>query len=792
MHDWSICWPYSPFGLDLLTSLPQKKRMSSNNSAFSICIKGLVQGVGFRPFVYRMAMQHQIKGWVENNNEGVTIHAEGHPLSIQAFSEAILKQSPEASHISLFEQKAAETAGFTDFSIRKSSNLSNAVTEVSPDIAVCPACLEDMQSQPQRLHYPFINCTNCGPRFSIIRALPYDRPLTSMDPFVMCPQCASEYTDILDRRFHAQPVACLHCGPAYILPDGKSETNGVYLANLLAEAIDNGKIVALKGMGGFHLICDATNETAVRTLRTRKQRDGKPMAVMVANLESAHHFFTVNPSEEALLQSWRRPIVLLNNKLELAPSVSRALNSTGLMLPYMPLHYQLFDQLKTKVIVMTSGNISDEPVLVADDIAREALRDVADLVVGYNRHIVNRVDDSVVFVANEKPRLIRRSRSYAPAPIQLQLQTEGIFAAGAELVNTFGLGKGSQIILSQHIGDLKNAETMAFYEESFGRFQSLFRFTPALVACDSHPDYLSSQFARSLQLPTIEVQHHHAHIASCMAEHGLDEAVIGIALDGTGWGDDGTIWGGEYFLADLNAYQRMYHFDPVPLPGGDMVTKQPWRTAFSYLYKYFGMGVFIEEKAVEVLPDFKDLPLLAQMVDKQLNCPLSSGAGRLFDAVAALLGLCRVSSYHAEAPMRLEAAIEAGVQGKYLLEIDGKTIVFRKLFRQMLDDLNNKMDAGVMAAKFHNTIVALNVLIARKIRKQTNSNKVVLSGGSFQNKYLLEHTEKLLKRAGFEVFAHQEVPTNDGGIALGQLAIAAKRRAISEHNTSTKKQDRHA
>ncbi len=763
------------------------KHMSDNISAFRISIKGLVQGVGFRPFVYRMAMKHQIKGWVENNNEGVLIHAEGTEFQLRDFANAISLQAPPASHISQLDMANADFQSFNDFTIQKSSNLSDHVTEVSPDIAVCEDCLQDLTSQPHRFNYPFINCTNCGPRFSIIRALPYDRSMTSMAPFGMCAQCAKEYTDILDRRFHAQPVACLHCGPAYVLPDGSFETNGERLASMLARTIDSGKILALKGMGGFHLICDASNETAVATLRFRKQRDGKPMAVMMADLASVLKYFAVDESEAEVLQSWRRPIVLLKNKEELAFSVSRGLGSTGVMLPYMPLHYQLFQQLKTKAIVMTSGNISDEPVVIDDKSALQNLGQIADLVVGYNREIYNRVDDSVVMVVNQEPRMIRRSRSYAPSPISVQLQTEGIFAAGAELVNTFGIGKGAQIILSQHIGDLKNAETMAFYEESFGRFQSLFRFTPSLVACDSHPDYLSSQFARSLEIPTIEIQHHHAHIASCMAEYGLDEPVIGIALDGTGWGDDATIWGGEYFLADLNGYKRMYHFDPVPLPGGDQVTKQPWRTAFSYLYKYFGMSAFVEDDAVKLLPDFKDLPLLTQMIDKQLNSPLSSGAGRLFDAVAALTGLCAVSSYHAEAPMRLEAVIKPGVQGKYLIEIEGKVVVFRKLFRQLLDDLNNKVETGIIAAKFHNTIVALNLLIARKISQQTSCKKVVLSGGSFQNKYLLEHTEKLLLRAGFEVFAHQKVPTNDGGIALGQLAIAAKRRAISDQNQSNSK-----
>lgn len=743
-----------------------------------IKIKGLVQGVGFRPYVYRQALRFDIKGWVENNNEGVTIHAEALEDDLVHFEAVLKSEIPEASSISEFSIENIDLYDFNDFSIRKSSNLSNEITEVSPDIAVCQACLNDMTTQPHRQQYPFINCTNCGPRFSIIKDLPYDRHQTTMQVFKLCKTCEMEYSTITDRRFHAQPVACRYCGPAYQINNGKLLTDGRILASQLAMHIERGEIIALKGMGGYHLICNALNEKTVKELRLRKHRDGKPMAVLVKDIAIAYKYFYLANEEVKLLTSWRRPIVLLENRLSLAHSVSAGLSRTGVILPYMPLHYQLMSALKTDAIVLTSGNISDEPVIIDDKEAKDSLSSVADHIVSYNREIYNRTDDSVAFVVNQKSRLIRRSRGYVPQPINLELNTEGVFAAGAELVNTFAIGKGKQVIMSQHIGDLKNAETLAFYEESFERFKRLFRFKPEFFVCDLHPDYLSTRFALDQNTQLIQVQHHHAHLASGMAEHGLDEKVIGIILDGTGLGTDGNIWGGEFLIADLNEFSRNYYYDPIPLPGGDLVTKQPWRTAFSYLYHYFGLPVFIEEAAIDLLPDEKQLPLLMQMVDQKINSPLSSGAGRLFDAVSALLGICRDSSFHAEAPMRLEAAINKQCKGKYLFEIADQKINFRKLFHQILQDINQNVSVGEISAKFHNTLIAINIHISKLLRTQYDINKVVLSGGSFQNAYLLAQTEKILTEQGFEVYGQEQVPSNDGGIALGQIAIASKRRQL--------------
>lgn len=736
-------------------------------------IEGLVQGVGFRPFIHRIAVKNGLNGWVENDNMGVLVLTEGTQYQIDAFSQDLYSQKPAPANIIRVTREMVNLTGYSNFSIRKSQSHSDEITLVSPDIAVCDDCLADMSVQKHRIDYPFINCTNCGPRFSIIRALPYDRAQTTMDVFDMCAQCRKEYTDVLDRRFHAQPVACSHCGPAYsVVGDFLKPAD---IVSAVSGWIDEGQIIALQGVGGFHLLCDAMNEEAVQRLRKAKNRDGKPMAVMMPDMATVEQFFEVSRSEKQSLTSWRRPIVLLRNKLPLSPSVSRGLPTTGIVLPYMPFHYQLFRHLKTSAIVLTSGNVSDEPVAVDHLSPNFSLDRLADHVVFYNRLIHNRADDSVVMIADDKERLLRRSRGYAPEPVLLNLQTEGIFAAGAELVNTFAIGKGNMGILSQHIGDLKNAETLAFYHEAHQRFAALFRHETVLVAADLHPDYLSSRYAATLNMPLIKVQHHHAHIASCMAEHGLDETVIGIALDGTGLGDDGTIWGGEFLLANLTNYERMYWLQPVPLPGGDKVTEEPWRTAVSYLYQYFGAQILDEDLPFMKSVSREKINWIIKAIEKNINSPISSGAGRLFDAVAALTGICTQSSFHAEAPMRLEAAITSGCKSKYLYDIKDQKVHLMKLFYLILKDLRSNVPVGVISARFHNTLLALMLDLAKRLRKAHGVNKVVFSGGSFQNRYLLENGLQMLRSQGFEVFAHEKVPTNDGGIALGQLAVAAKR-----------------
>ena len=651
---------------------------------------------------------------------------------------------------------------------------------VSPDIAVCDDCLQDLKTQAHRINYPFINCTNCGPRFTIIKDLPYDRDKTTMKPFELCQTCYSEYTEILDRRFHAQPVACNHCGPTYTLHYNKEEIKDFStILRTTCQLLEEGKIVAMKGLGGYHLACDAKNEEAVNCLRIAKNRDGKPFAVMTKNLETLKTFADYTDEEEKLINSWRKPIVLLRNKKQLSPSICMGFDSVGVMLPYMPFHHQLMDTLNLDVIVLTSGNISDEPIIIDNKKALDELGAISDAVLTYNRDIHNRTDDSVAFVTNNKSRLIRRSRGYVPSPTRLNLNVDGIFASGAELVNCFAIGKGNQAILSQHIGDLKNAETLEFYSESVSRFKKLFRVEPRLMAHDLHPDYLSTKYAKEQNTPKMAIQHHHAHIAACMAEHGLDEKVIGIAFDGVGLGDDNKIWGGEFFVCDLADYERITHFDYVKMPGGDKATKNPWRMAVSYLHHYFGRDFnFHSLDFLKDISDF-DLEFVLEMLDKNLNCPETSSCGRLFDAVSALANCCTVGSFHAEAPMRLEAAINKSCDETYHFEA-GSPINLKPIFEGILESLSKKEEQGIISAKFHNTIINIIFAIVKKLRAERGINKVVLSGGSFQNRFMLEKVEKLLSGNNFEVYSHQETPSNDGSLALGQLVIAAKKRLIND------------
>ncbi len=745
-------------------------------SACRIHVTGLVQGVGFRPFIYRIAHENKIFGRVENNIRGVFIEAEGSAGDVENFIKDISAKAPQASGIEKIESTAVSPFGFLDFQIRKSADAAQGITEISPDIAVCDDCLEDMRQHGHRYAYPFTNCTNCGPRFTIIKDLPYDRHKTTMDVFAMCNTCRSEYTNVLDRRFHAQPVACKNCGPEYELLVGEEKINDFdKILIRTVKLLEAGKILAVKGLGGFHLMCDAANEAAVSALRKRKLREGKPFAVMFGKIEEVEKYTHLSESESQWLQSWRRPIVLLETTRELAPSVNNGFHRMGVMLPYMPFHHQLLEMLETPAIVLTSGNMSDEPIILDNALAVQNLASIADAFLIYNREIYNRTDDSVSFVVNEKPALIRRSRSFAPSPIRTNLKVDGIFAAGAELVNCFAIGRENLAIMSQHIGDLKNFETHQFYEETIDKFKKIFRFEPRLAVADLHPDYFSTRFARDMGIEVIEVQHHFAHIASCMAEHGLDEKVIGISMDGTGYGTEGNIWGGEFMFCDLKDFQRYTHFDYIPLPGGDLVTKAPWRTAVSYLHHTFGGELFNDKMDfLTGVSDF-ELTMVREAIVKNINTPLSSSCGRLFDAVSAMINLCPVSKFHAEAPMRLESIARKNISDKYVFMHDS-VIDFKPMIGGIVDDLKSGTNRAVIASKFHNTVVDVIVSTAIRMKKESGIKKVVLSGGSFQNAILLGKSEELLKNLGFEVFVQQQVPANDGGLALGQLAIAAKRR----------------
>jgi hydrogenase maturation protein HypF len=746
------------------------------NKNFRIEIQGLVQGVGFRPFIYRVAVENKLNGSVENRNDGVIVLLSCTIHELEKFINIVKSNAPPASYIDSIKFDEIEKTDFKGFEIVKSSSVSDSITDVSPDIAVCNDCLLDMKTQPNRIDYPFINCTNCGPRFTIIQDLPYDREKTTMQKFKMCPECNNEYTNILDRRFHAQPVACSVCGPEYKLHFKDTEiTDQKLIIDKTTELLKNKGIVAIKGLGGFFVACDALCEETVSRLRKLKAREGKPFAVMFSDINVLKEFTYTNEAEEKSLQSLKRPIVLLKEKSKLAPSVTLGFDTIGAMLPYMPLHYLLFEKSDLKVIVLTSGNISDEPIITDNDKAVNVLGEICDAVITYNRDIHNRTDDSVVCIMNSKERIFRRSRGYAPSPIKLPVNVNGILATGAELVNCFCIGKDNQAIISQHIGDLKNIETYDFYTETIKKYKKLFRFEPSLIVTDMHPDYLSTRYANDFDIPVISVQHHHAHIVSCMTEHGLDEKVIGIALDGTGLGDDGNIWGSEFFVCDNKDYKRITHFEYVPLPGGDKVTHEPWRTAVSYLYKYYGKEFFNFGLDFQRGIPGQSIEIICDAIEKKINCPLSSGAGRLFDAVAALINLCTVSKFHAEAPMRLESIINSEIKEAYLYDAD-EVISFKKTFAAIINDLKNNISISDISAKFHNTIINVVVEVSMKIREKHHLNKVVLSGGTFQNKYLTENIETELSQKGFQVYSHSKVPTNDAGIALGQLMIAAARK----------------
>ncbi|MFP4059855.1 MAG: carbamoyltransferase HypF [Bacteroidales bacterium] len=745
--------------------------------ARKITINGLVQGVGFRPFIYRLALKHDLSGWVTNNLHGVTLHVEGLNGSIQNFIADIQREAPLAATIESIEILETKTKHVSSFTIKSSESDVEGITWVSPDIAVCPDCIRDMKHQSHRLDYPFTNCTNCGPRFSITRDLPYDRENTTMSEFAMCADCAREYHDILDRRFHAQPVACNSCGPNYQLIEGGNLLNGIdAILERITMLIKEEKIIAVRGIGGYHLMCDAFSNRAVERLRQIKQREAKPFAVMFRDILSLQSYVSVDKNEQQILESWQRPVVILQSDKFPVQAVSNGFPTLGVLLPYMPFHYQLLAKLESPAIVLTSGNISDEPIIIDNKKAEKCFGSRVDAIVEHNRDINNRVDDSVAFSVNKKQRLIRRSRGFAPSPVLTSLNVEGILATGAELVNCFAIGRENQAILSQYIGDLKNYETYSFYTESIKRYKKLFRFQPSLVARDLHPDYLSSSYAAETGLPQVKIQHHHAHLASCMAEHGHYEKVIGVCFDGTGLGDDGHIWGGEFLVADLSGYSREAHFEYIPVPGGDVATKQPWRTGLSYLYHTFGKDIFHVDMNLLQKIDPGKINLIIQAIEKNINSPLSSSAGRLFDGIAAITGLCLNSGFHAEAPMRLEAAINPGIRGEYPFDFQKNVISFKSTTRAIMDDISRNEDIQNIATRFHNTIISVIFTVTKKIREIHGINTVVLSGGTFQNRYLLGKTEPLLEENGFRVLTHGTVPSNDGGIALGQLVIAAKKR----------------
>ncbi|MDZ7635826.1 MAG: carbamoyltransferase HypF [Bacteroidales bacterium] len=744
-------------------------------------IRGLVQGVGFRPFICRLASIYCLTGEVVNRTDGVTVVVQCDRATAEKFIVDIRALAPPAANIKSIEVRKRGIMGYIDFTITPSRNTEETITEVSPDIALCDECLADLASDPGRIDYPFINCTNCGPRFTIIKALPYDRATTTMASFAMCPRCAAEYNDITDRRFHAQPVACNSCGPVCTLKAEGIVITGIEdILRFISVRLAVGGSVALKSTGGYNLMCDALNEEAVTLLRRRKHRDMKPFAVMFRDIDAVRKYCFADPEEEAALLSWRRPILILRQKRELALSVSSGLNTVGAMLPHMPVHHLFFRVSGTPAIVLTSGNLSDEPIITCDHHAESELMPVTGCIVSYNREISNRADDSVARIIGGNMSLIRRSRGFAPQPVDLASSAEGVFAAGAEQKNSFCIGKNNQAFMSQYIGDIKNVATYEYYQETVRLFSSLFRFEPSSIVCDMHPDYLSTRFAEELAeaggLPLMRVQHHHAHAASVMAEHRLDGKVIGVIMDGTGYGTDGNTWGSEFLIASARDFERYTHFDYFMMPGGDAAVDEPWRMALSCLYSYCGSEYDFRSVKLFRTIEERRLATVIEMLAHGINSPLTCGAGRIFDAVSALLLLCTRASFDSEAPMRLESSISCKTEDYYPFTLNA-TVSLSDMFHGILRDIE-KQDISLIAARFHNTIARIIVAVCNNIRKETGLKDVVLSGGVFQNRYLLEKSLYLLSMNKFMVYTNHQVPANDGGISLGQLLAAAERRGV--------------
>lgn len=756
----------------------QRISKNKNCQAYHVHMKGRVQGVGFRPFVFNLAKSLHLAGYVFNRPDGVIAHIEGNAKDCDAFLHLIRIKAPPAANIKDIIYHSIGTKSFRDFKIIPSRQSDRIITEISPDIAVCNDCLKEMYSENRRNHYPFINCTNCGPRFTIVDDFPYDRVNSTMNEFTMCRNCMPEFDDPLDRRFHAQPISCPDCGPVYeYFMKGKRYNNFENLIKTIGGNINKGKVVAMKGLGGYNLSCDATNEKAVEELRKFKIREKKPFAVMFRSLETVKEICNISVAEEEILISWRRPIVVIDQMMEniLAPNITSGLHSIGVFLPYLPLHYLLFDQLQSNAIVLTSGNESDIPILCNEEKALETFKKISGGILINNRKIARRADDSVVKVISEHPRILRRARGYTPEPVDLGFDASGILATGAELSNCFCIGKEQQAILSQHIGDLKNMETYDFFCENIAEFSRLYRFKPHQIACDLHPDYLSTQYAQETNLPLIRVQHHHAHTTAVMAEYKIKEPVIGISYDGVGYGTDGNIWGSEALIADYNEFNRISHFEYVPLPGGDLATKQPWRSGLSYLYHTFGINCKNLDIPFLTTIGIKKTNQLIEAIDHSVNSPLCCSAGRLFDAIAAILGICHKSNYHAEAPLRLENHLTNHTNESYTFSGD-RIISCKGMIQEIVKDIQKCKPLELIVTKFHNTVASIAMYQVHLARKESNINKVVLSGGTFQNKYVTEKIVPLLRKNQYDVYYPQVVPCNDGGIALGQLAVAANKR----------------
>jgi len=765
--------------------------MSEARRRIRTLFTGIVQGVGFRPFIYRFATKHRLGGFVCNTPEGVIAEVEGSAGSIENFSSELLKSIPPAADVSGISNTEVAVLGESVFRIIASEQEGKKEVLISPDIATCADCLRELNDpEDRRYRYPFINCTNCGPRLTIIRDVPYDRANTSMACFALCPRCRAEYEDPADRRFHAEPNACNVCGPRLWItdemgaplrddpadPQGDPQRDSIIKA---AELLLAGHVLAIKGLGGFHLAVDATNEEAVRRLRSRKYREEKPLAIMVKDIDTASQIARIGRTERELLLSSRRPIVLCrkrNNQI-IAPSVAPGVPNQGIMLPYTPLHHLLLEK-NLPALVMTSANQVDEPICIQNREALTRLKGIADFYLFHDRDILVRCDDSVAAVTGRSPVMIRRSRGWAPKPVSLKRSYPEVLALGPQLKATLCILKGGLAYLSPHIGDLETPEARDFHRESLRLMERIAECRPDVIACDLHPAYWTTRLAEALpHTQIIRVQHHHAHIVSAMAENGLSCKVIGLAMDGTGYGPDGTAWGGEFLVTDEIGFRRAGHIRPYMLPGAEKAVKEPWRVAASLLRESFGVTWHDVARKLPLKEKESHFDVLDNMMALGFNSPLTSSLGRVFDGVAAILGTRQAVSFEGQAAMELETLATRRTTRRYPFDIarDGDRAILdlRPLVRAIAEERIKGKDPAAIAATFHRTIVGALVAMTGAVREQTGLGKAVLSGGCFQNRVLLEGTVRDLEKAGFEVYTHQMLPSNDGCIALGQAVVAA-------------------
>lgn len=758
-----------------------------------IHVAGIVQGVGFRPYIYRLATERHLAGQIANTSSGVVIEVEGAAEVVDDFLTCLPTHAPPLALVTDIRVVEIDHTGDSDFCILPSDGSASVRTLISPDIATCDDCLRELFDPADRRYlYPFINCTNCGPRFTIVRGIPYDRPQTSMSVFPMCPRCRAEYEDPHNRRFHAQPNACWDCGPQLEFSNvhGRRESVEDPIAEAAAR-LRAGDVVAVKGLGGFHLAVDATNSEAVQRLRERKLRIEKPFAVMVSDLATASQFCTFGAEERELLSHPQHPIVLLpkKNPCTLADGVAPFNQYLGIFLPYTPIQHRLFRESGLQALVMTSGNVREEPIAIGNSEAAARLGGLADWFLMHNRDILLRCDDSVVRRAGGRTRQIRRSRGFVPTPVFLKQEFPATLAVGGELKNTVCVLNGREAFLSQHIGDLENVEAYNFFKEAVEHLQKILQIRPRIVGFDLHPDYFATRWAQALAgMQAVGVQHHHAHIASCMAENHVDGRVIGIALDGTGYGTDGRIWGGEVLLADYMDFERAAHFSYVAMPGGESAIREPWRMALSFLYQVFGAElVKLPIPFVHLISEARILTTI-RMIERGVNSPLTSSCGRLFDAVAALIGLRHEANYEAQAAIELEMCRDEAAAGNpYLFALSEQSGTFQidagPVFRAIVEDLSHGKTPGEISQHFHDGLVDICAQLMKILRMRTSLNRICLSGGTFQNLYLSTCLEHRLAEEGFQVFTNSQVPTGDGGLSLGQAVVAAH-RAVSEDSSS--------